>query len=70
MFYDDSVSEHVADSIHRVLSRKAAIAMIRIEGVGQIKNLFKAVEPGQKFLIISRKNNIREFINVVSFCKF
>ena len=70
MFYDDSITESVADSIHRVLSRSAATAMIRLAGTGQVQTLLSGVSAdssGQHFLVISRQN--MEFINKVSIRK-
>ena len=69
MFYDDSITESVADSIHRVLSRSAATAMIRLAGTGQVQTLLSGVSAGssgQHFLVISRQNMVKEFINTVS----
>ena len=69
MFYDDSITESVADSIHSVLSRSAATAMIRLAGPGQVQALLRGVSAhssGQHFLVISRQNLVKEFIITVS----
>ena len=69
VFYDDSVSESLADSIHEVLSRNTAVPMLKVRGSGDIRNLLSDIpvrKSGNRFMVFTRKNMVEEFISTVS----
>ena len=69
VFHDDSISENYADTIQLVLGRDGAAAMLHVGGMEDIKNLlsdFPAHDLGNKFMVITRKYLVEEFINTVS----
>ena len=66
MFYDDSISESLADSIHKVLGKDGAVAMFKVQSTGDINSLlseFPAKDLGYHFMTITGRNMVEEFIS-------
>ena len=71
IFYDDSITETLANMIHEVLGKNAAVAMMRVGGSGDIPNLLGQIPAdtqghGTRVMAITRKNMVEEFIRTVS----
>eukprot|EP00090_Calanus_glacialis_P014319 TRINITY_DN2308_c0_g1_i1.p1 TRINITY_DN2308_c0_g1~~TRINITY_DN2308_c0_g1_i1.p1 ORF type:complete len:839 (-),score=174.35 TRINITY_DN2308_c0_g1_i1:100-2616(-) len=73
VIHDDSITKELGDSIHRVLAKDASVAMFNLGAVepgnaeGKIKKMltgFPAHDLGNKFLILTRKNIVKDFIQV------
>eukprot|EP00092_Neocalanus_flemingeri_P000465 GFUD01000495.1.p1 GENE.GFUD01000495.1~~GFUD01000495.1.p1 ORF type:complete len:837 (+),score=225.49 GFUD01000495.1:88-2598(+) len=73
VIHDESISKSLADSIHQILVRDAAVAMFSLGEMNPgsqkatIKKMltgFPAHDLGNKFLILTRKNVVKDFIDV------
>jgi len=73
IIHDDSISKELGETIHRILAKDAAVAMFDLgmvtpgDAESKIRSMLKgfpAHDLGNKFLIITRKNIIKPFIDV------
>jgi len=73
VIHDDSISKTLGDHIHQILARDASVAMYSLDAmtsgnrISTIKKMltgFPAHDLGNKFLILTRKNVIKDFIEV------
>jgi len=71
--HDDSITKEVGEAVHRILAIDAAVAMFDLgpSSSGDVKDKirkmltgFPAHDLGNKFLIMTRKNIVKDFINV------